>query len=59
MDKNFRLPVEYWNHICLGHVASGVERPLYTDTVTEVNQRLSFTQVFLDVDLEAEFPREI
>ena len=59
MDKNFHLPVEYWNHICLGHVASGVERPLYADTVTEVNQRLGFTRVFVDVDLEAEFPREI
>ena len=59
MDKKFHFPVEYWNHICLGHVASGVERPLYADTVTEVNQRLGFTWVFVHVDLEAEFPREI
>ncbi|KAK7834921.1 hypothetical protein CFP56_024022 [Quercus suber] len=57
LDKNFHLPVEYWNHICLEHVASGVGRPLYADTVTEVNQRLSFTWVFVDVD--PEFPREI
>ena len=57
--KILHLPVEYWNHICLGHVASGVGRTLYADTVTEVNQRLGFTWVFMEVDLEAEFPREI
>lgn len=40
-------------------MASGVGRPLYADTVTEANQRLGFARVFVEVDLEAEFPREI
>ncbi|KAF3963483.1 hypothetical protein CMV_012143 [Castanea mollissima] len=57
--KILHLPVEYWNHICLRHVASGVGRPLYAGTVTEANHRLGFTQVFMEVDLEAEFLREI
>jgi hypothetical protein len=56
--KIMRLPVEYWNLICLGHIASGVGQPLYADSTTETNRRLGFARVFIEVD-DGEFPTEI
>ena len=57
--KIMRLPVEYWNPICLGHIASGVGKPLYADSTTETNRRLGFARVFIEVDVNGEFPTEI
>uniref|UniRef100_A0A2N9IVN5 Reverse transcriptase zinc-binding domain-containing protein n=1 Tax=Fagus sylvatica TaxID=28930 RepID=A0A2N9IVN5_FAGSY len=57
--KILHLPIEYWNPTCLIYVASGVGKPLYADASTEANSRLRFARVFVEVDIDAQFPEEI
>jgi hypothetical protein len=33
--KLVHLPLEFWNPMCLSHMASGVGKPLYADKITE------------------------
>lgn len=54
--KFLHLPLEYWNHACLSHVASGVGRPLYTDFVTEEHKRLGYARVLVEIDVDSECP---
>jgi hypothetical protein len=57
--KLHNLPLEYWNPICLSHIASGVGKPICSDSVTEEHQRLGFARVLIEVDTNSEFPKEI
>lgn len=57
--KILHLPIEYWNPTCLSYVASGVGKPLYADANTESNSRLGFARVFVEVDIDTQFPEEI
>jgi hypothetical protein len=57
--KILRLPIEYWNPTCLSYVASGVGKPLYANASTEANSRLGFARVFVEVDISAQFLKEI
>ena len=57
--KILRLPLEYWNSKCLSYIASGVGKPLFADANTESNTRLGFARVFVEVDVNAQFPEEI
>jgi len=57
--KFLHLPLEYWNHTCLSHVASGVGRPLYADSITEEQKRLGYARVLVEIDMESECPKEI
>lgn len=57
--KFLHLPLEYWNHTCLSHVASGVVRPLYADSIMEEHKRLGYARVLVEIYVESECPREI
>uniref|UniRef100_A0A2N9J3H3 Reverse transcriptase domain-containing protein n=1 Tax=Fagus sylvatica TaxID=28930 RepID=A0A2N9J3H3_FAGSY len=57
--KILHLPIEYWNPTCLSYVASGVGKPLYADANMESNSRLGFARVFVEVDIDTQFPEEI
>jgi hypothetical protein len=57
--KLHHIPLEYWNTICLSHIASGVGKPICTDAVTSEHSRLGFARILVEVDIEDEFPKEI
>jgi hypothetical protein len=57
--KLMHLPLEYWTHTCLSHVASGVGKPLYVDSVTEEQKQLGYARVLVEIDVESECPKEI
>ena len=57
--KILRLPLEYWNSKCLSYIASGVGKPLFANANTKSNTRLGFARVFVEVDVNAQFPEEI
>lgn len=43
----------------MGHVASGVGRPHYANSFTKNHQRLSFARILVEVDINADFPKNI
>lgn len=49
------LPIEYWNPICLSHIASKNGKCLFTYSVTENPKRIHYTPVFVEVDANADF----
>lgn len=55
----WHLPFEFWNLVCLGHVASGVGRLLYVNSFTENHQRLSLARILVEVDTNIDFPKNI
>jgi hypothetical protein len=57
--KLLHLPLEFWNPTCLSHVASGVGRPLYDDTVTEEQKTLGFARVLVEIDTKSEWLKEL
>jgi hypothetical protein len=57
--KLHNLPMEFWNSTCLSHVASGIGKPICADSVTMEQCRLGFARVLVEVDVNADFPKEI
>jgi hypothetical protein len=57
--KFLHFPLEYWNHACLSHVASGVGRPPYADFVTEEQKRLGYARVLVEIDVDSGCPQEV
>jgi hypothetical protein len=57
--KLLHLPIEFWTPTCLGHVASGVGKPLYADKRTEEQKRLGFARVLVEIDTNSECSKEV
>jgi hypothetical protein len=57
--KLHNLPLEYWNTVCLSHIASGVGKPICADSVTEQYLRLGFARVLVEVNVDDEVRKEI
>jgi hypothetical protein len=45
--------------LCLSHVANGIGKTLYVDSTTETNKRLAFAPIFVEVDVDLDFPEEV
>jgi hypothetical protein len=57
--KLVHLPVEFWNSICLSHVASAVGKPLFVDSIIEEQIRLGFASVLVEVNVDSDLPMKI
>ena len=55
--KFYNIPLEYWINTCLSYIASAVGKPLHLDSLTENRTRLSFARIYIEVDLNSEFPK--
>lgn len=53
------FPLEFWNPINLGKIASKVGKPLYTDKRTSTKGRLSYARVHVEVDASMELVRMV
>lgn len=43
----------------LNHVASGIGKPLFANSVTEEQMRLGYARVLVEVNMESKYPRFI
>ncbi|KAL2240833.1 UNVERIFIED_CONTAM: hypothetical protein Sindi_0724500 [Sesamum indicum] len=50
------LPVELWTEEGLSTVASGIDRPLYSDAITRACTRLDFARVCVMLDVSSKLP---
>lgn len=57
--KLVHLPMEFWTPTCLSHVASGVGKPMYADTITDDHKRLRYARVLVEIDVTSDCPKEI
>jgi phage FluMu protein Com len=57
--KMHNLPIEFWNTTCLSYVASGIGKPLCTDSIAEEQLRIGFARVLVEVSIDSDFPKEI
>ena len=57
--KFYNVPLEYWTSTSLGHIASTVGIPLYMDSLTENQTKLSFARICVEVGADCEFPKSI
>ena len=57
--KFFNIPSEYWTSTSLGHIASIVGNPLYLDSTTENQSKLSFARICVEVGVECQFPKSM
>ena len=53
------IPLEYWKSTSLGHIASVVGNPLYLDSLTENQSKLSFARICVEVGVDCEFPKSL
>ena len=55
--KFYNIPQEYWTNTCMCYIASVVGKPPHLDSLTENRTRLSFSRIYIEVDLNSEFPK--
>ncbi|KAL0448497.1 UNVERIFIED_CONTAM: hypothetical protein Slati_1406100 [Sesamum latifolium] len=53
------LPVEYWTDEGLSVVASGIDKPLYSDMVTKQCSRLDYDRVCVMLDYNSTLPKHV
>lgn len=62
--KIYNIPLQYWHKEGLGHICSGVGKPLGADMLTEqmcreASGRLSFAKMLVEVDAKSPLPEEL
>ncbi|GAV77841.1 DUF4283 domain-containing protein/zf-CCHC_4 domain-containing protein, partial [Cephalotus follicularis] len=54
-----RIPVQYWNKVGLGYIASVLGRPLHMDANTTNKCVLTFSRIYIEMAASSPFPDSI